>query len=296
MDYTSLVASKGTAGSILNWVGYGNADAPTLLTEAQALIYQSLRSREMRKEWVFGVSAGQSSVALPSRFLDPEGPIKDATNNCEYTQIIGTKLKSVRVYEEIASTVLGTDPFTTTINSGLVTVTKTAHGINQDSIVTISGASSPLNGIVLNGTFPVDSVTDANNFVIDTGSTLASASGAGGGAAAAYTGSNLVSGSPIAWSIWDEKVKFDFAFDAAAVMKMPYYRQPDDLSAANPTNFLTIKYPKMLRVATLAAAAEYMRDSEEYDRQYKALQALTTAAAITDDFGYRGASFGTENP
>lgn len=293
MDYTSLTASKGTAGSILNWVGYSKLDAPTLLEEAQSLIYQFLRVREMRKEWVFGVSVGQASVDLPSRFLDPIGKVCDETNSIEYDHLIETKLQSRRTYDDIASTALGTDPFTTVSGSGLVTVAKTAHGISQDSIVTIAGASA-VNGITPNGTFPVDSVT-TNAFVIDTGGT-ANANGSGGGSAASYTGSNLVQGSPRAWAIWDDAVKFDFAFDAAAVMKLLYYRLPDLLSASNPTNFLTIKYPKLLRVATTAAAAEFMKDDGEYQKGLAALQSLIQQTAVADDYSYRGASFGTETP
>lgn len=295
MDYTSLIASKGTPGSILNWVGYSKLDAPTLLEDSQTLLYQFLRVREMRKEWVFGVSVGQCSVDLPARFLDPIDKIRDATNNLSYDHLGEGKLKTRRVFDTIdVAVALGASPFTTVNGSGLVTVNKTAHGISQDSILTFTGAAA-VNGITPNGTFPVDSVTDANNFVIDTGGS-ANASGSGGGSGASYTGANLVSGSPMAWAIWDEAVKFDFAFDTAAVMGMLYYQQPALLSASNTTNFLTVKYPRLLRAAAMVSAAEFMDDTENYNNNLQALQALIAKTAQTDDFGYRGASFGTENP
>lgn len=294
MDYTTLIAAKGTAGSILNWVGYSKMDAPTLLEESQALIYQFLRVREMRKEWVFGMSENDSSIALPSRFLDSIDKIRDATNHLEYDHLTEAKVKSRRTYEEVSQVSLGASPFTTVSGSGLVTVADTAHGLTQDSIVTVAGASA-LNGVTLNGTYPVSSITDDDNFVIDTGGT-ASASGAGGGSSATYTGRKLISGSPSSWAIWDERVKFDTAFDADAVMSLLYYRLPDNLSASNTTNFLTIKYPRLIRVASLAISAEFMKDGEEYTKQVTALQAMIQSAAVTDDFGYRGASFGTENP
>lgn len=294
MDYTSLTAAKGTAGSILNWVGYSKMDAPTLLSWAEGIIYQMLRTREMRKEWVFGAAEGQSSVDLPTRFLDPIGDIYDNTNNQKYSHLIETKVKSLRVYDEVDATTLGTDPFTTINGSGLVTVNKTAHGINQGSTLTIAGATA-LNGITLNGTFPVDSVTDVNNFVIDTGGT-ASAAGSGGGSAASYSGANLVAGAPNCWSIWDEAVKFDFAFEDAAVMSLLYYQQPLPLSATNTTNFLTIKYPNLVIAGTMAAAAKFMRDDAEYNKLLTELTAMIQSTAVSSDFEYRGASFGTETP
>jgi len=294
MDYTTLISAKGTAGSILNWVGYSKMDAPTLLEESQALIYEFLRVREMRKEWVFGASVGTSAISLPSRFLDPIGKIENTVQNTEYDHLTEARVKELRTYDEISSVSLGASPFTTVSGSGLVTVNKTAHGITQDSKLTIAGASA-VNSITPNGTYPVVSITDADNFVIDTGGT-ASASGSGGGSSATYTGSLLVQGSPICWSIWDDQVKFNAAFDEAAVMSMLYYRLPDSLSATNTTNFLTIKYPRLLRVASLAIAAEFMKDDAEYNKQVAALQAMIRQTAITDDFSYRGASFGTETP
>lgn len=294
MDYSSLIASKGTAGSILNWVGYSKMDAPTLLEWSQNVIFQFLRTREMRKEWVFGVSIGQASVDLPSRFLDPAGDIRDITNNRNLQQRIDTVIKGRRVYDHVSSVSLGASPFTTVSGSGLVTVADTAHGINQDSAVTIAGASA-LNGITLNGTYPVDSVTDDDNFVIDTGGT-ASASGSGGGSSATYTAENLVDGSPMAWAIWDDAVKFDFAWDAVAVMKLPYYRLPDLLSASNTTNFLTIKYPNLILTGAEVAAAKFMRDDGEYNKLLAELQAMIQRAGIVDDFSYRGAVIETETP
>jgi len=294
MDYTSLTAGKGTAGSILNWVGYSKMDAPTLLQWAEGLIYQTLRTREMRSEWVFGAAIGQASVDLPSRFLDPIGKIRDITNNISYDQLIQPVIEARRNYDQIASTALGNNPFTTVSGSGLVTVNDTAHGINQDSALTISSATA-VNGITLNGTFPVDSVTDADNFVIDTGGT-ANASGSGGGSSAAYTAANLVSGSPMAWAVWDEAVKFDFAFDTAAVMKMPYFKQPLPLGPSNTSNFITVKYPNLILCGTMAAAAKFMKDDGEYQKLVSELQTMIQSTAIVDDFGYRGATIGTETP
>jgi hypothetical protein len=295
MSYTSLIAPKGTTGSILNWVGYTKIDLATVVDEAQYLLYETLRVREMRKEWTFGVAVGQASQALPSRFLDPIGKIYDVTNNTEYDHGIETAIVKKRVYDSSIAGTFGTDPFTTTLDSSRVSVSKTAHGFNQDSTVTIPNAPV-VNGITLTGSFPVVTITDANNYIIDTGDTLATASGAGGGAGVTYTGNNLVAGSARWWAVWDETVKFDVAFDTQAVCKLLYYRQPELLSAANPTNFLTNRYPKLMRVACLAAAAEYMKDDEEMQKALANLSALIQNTAAVDDLMYRGATFGTDTP
>ena len=45
MTYTSLVAPKGTTGSLANWVGYSKLDTETVLDEAQSLLFHLLRVR-----------------------------------------------------------------------------------------------------------------------------------------------------------------------------------------------------------------------------------------------------------
>lgn len=294
MTYTSLVASKGTTGSIANWVNYSKLDLPVVLDEAQALIYEVLRVREMKKEWVFGVVAGQSAVSLPTRFLDPVGDMLDIVNQTQYAHLIEGQINERRAYEQVTGS-FGTNPFTTTLDSSLVSVGKTAHDITQDSTVTIAAATA-VAGITLNGAFPVVSVTDANNYVIDTGDTLANAATTGGGAVATFTAQRMVDGSPSCWSVWNEQIKFDVAFDAPATMKQLYFRQPELLSATNLSNFLTVRYPKLVRVATSAAAADFMKDDAEYNKHNTALLNLIQTTAAADDMIYRGASFGTETP
>lgn len=294
MTYTSLVAPKGTTGSIANWVNYSKLDLPVVLDEAQALLYEVLRVREMKKEWVFGVVAGQSAVSLPARFLDPIGEMFDVVNQTRYGHLIEGQVTEGRSYEAVSGT-FGTNPFTTTLNSSLVAVTDVAHDLTQDSVLTIAAASA-VAGLTMNGTFPIVSVTDVDHYVIDTGDTLANAAATGGGAVATFTAQRLVDGLPSCWSVWNEQVKFDVAFDAPASMKQLYYRQPELLSATNPSNFLTVRYPKLVRVATSAAAADFMKDDAEYNKHNTALMNLIQTTAASDDMIYRGASFGTETP
>lgn len=298
MSYTSLVAPKGTTGSILNWVGYSKLDVATVVDEAQYLLYQILRVREMRTEWTFGLSVGQCKVPLPTRFLDPIGKVYDITNVAEYAHEIETPILKKRAYDSTFSGTLGANPFTTTNGSSLVTVNQTAHGFNQGSTFTTPNAPA-LNGLALSGTWPVVSITDANNFIIDPGSgndTTANASGAGGGTGVTYTGNNLVSGSPACWAVWDENLQFDVAMDTAWAGKLLYYRQPLLLSAANPTNFLTNRYPMVMRTACMAASAKFMKDDGEYEKLTTELNNIIQTTMGFDDLFYRGASFGTDTP
>lgn len=295
MSYTSLTGAKNSAGSLMNWVNYSRLDTATVLDEAQSLLYQILRVREMRTEWTFGMAVGQANQPLPARFLDPIGKIFDITNVTDYGHVIESEILRNRSYDTSLSGSFGSSPFTTTSGSSHVSAALTAHGFTQDSTITIAGASA-VNSITMNGSFPVITITDASNLIVDTGDTLASASGAGGGASATYTGNKLVSGSPSRWSVWDEEVKFDVAVDTAAVMKLLYYRRPILLSAANLTNFLTDRYPKLLRVACMAAAADFMKDDVEYKKNIEALNNLVGATAAENDMIYRGSTFGTDTP
>ncbi|MGP0093111.1 MAG: hypothetical protein ACLPKB_24700 [Xanthobacteraceae bacterium] len=84
-----------------------------------------------------------------------------------------------------ATGTLGSNPFTTTSGSANVSVAHTAHGTNPGDTVIFSGATA-FNNVSLNGTFIVQTVTDANGYVV-TATTTANAGGAGGGSAVEYS-------------------------------------------------------------------------------------------------------------
>ncbi len=298
MTYNTLVAAKSASGSVLNWVGYSKIDVPTVVDEAQYLLYSMLRVREMKTEYTFGMNIGQCDVSLPTRFLDPIGQIYDITNGTGYDQLNETSVTRARNYDSSISGTFGTNPFTTTNGSGLVSVSQTNQPFNQGSTITIP-VGATVNGLTISGTFPVVSVTDTNDFIIDVGGptdTVANASSAGGGAGIIFTGNNLIAGSPVQWGVWDEKIHFDVALVTVAQMKLLYFRRPPLLSATNLTNFLTDRYPKLMRVACLASAAEFMKDDGEYQKQTQALAALVMNTAIENDMIYRGAILGTDTP
>jgi hypothetical protein len=294
MTYTTLVAAKAAAGSIMSWVNYAKLDVTTVLDEAQSLLAQILRVREMRTEWVFGVSAGNASTALPARFLDPIGRLYDLTNGIELSHRLETEIIESRAYDNTPSGSFGADPFTTTANSALVTVALVGHGLNQDSTIFISAADA-VGGLSLNGAFPITTVVDANTITI-TATDDATSSATGGGAIATYTANNLIAADPTSWSVWDERLKLNSALLDPATFKLMYYRAPKLLSATNPSNFLTDRYPMLLRKACQASAADFMKDDTEYQKQIAALNNLIQSTAAQDDLIYRGASFGTDTP
>lgn len=294
MSYTTLISPKDVSGSIASWVNYSKLDVMTILDEAQSLLFQTLRVREMRKEWVFGMTAGQANVDLPSGFLDPIGRLYNITDNTNYRHRIETDIQDYRSYDTSISGTFDADPFTTTNGSSLVTVSEVGHGLTQDSTLTTLGATAS-GGLTLNGTYPIVSITDADHYVIDAGE-IASSAATGGGAAVTFTANKLVDGSPSVWTIWDEKLKFDIALTDPAQFKLLCYRAPPLLSASNETNWLTNRYPLLLRKACQVQAADFMKDDGEYNKGLSALGTLIQTVSAENDMVYRGAEFGTETP
>lgn len=297
MSYTSLVAPKGTAGSINNWVGYNKLDTQTVLDEAQSVIFQSLRVREMRTQYVFGLAVGQSCVAMPLRFLDPIGRIRDS-RGLEYANMGGeTEIVRRRSLQAVSGGTLGTNPFTTgAINSSLVNVNIPGHGLTQGSDVTFPNAPE-VDGFNLTGTFPVTAIVDVNNITITSTNDQAIAGGVtGGGAGVTWSANLLIAATPATWAIFDEAIQFDAATDTAFQARMLYFRSPPLLSATNTTNFLTSRYPRLIREATNAAAASFMKDDNEEQKALTKLSALIEATNAESDLIYRGADIRTETP
>lgn len=294
MTWTSLTSPKGTSGSIMNWVNYSKLDINPVVDEAQALIYSLLRCREMRTKFSFRMAQGSSAIALPSRFLDPIGRIFVPSYNIEFKRKDEGFVLSNRNYTETSGT-LGTNPLTTTNGSTQVSVNLPGHGFSQESSFNISG-STAVGGITPNGTFDIVSVTDANNFVVDTLTMTASAGATGGGSAIAYVCDNLAPGSPQNFGIWDEMLHFDAAFTQGSTCQLLYYQSLPLLSNTNQSNFLTNRYPQVMRTACQAAAADFQKDDTEYQKCVARLTALIQTVAVENDGEYRGMELETETP
>jgi hypothetical protein len=296
MSYTSLTAAKGVSGSIANFVDYTKLDIGTIVDEAQALLYSSLRTREMRSEFSFTMALNSANIALPTNFLDPIGRIYQASFNRTIAHKDQNFVQTSRNYTETSGS-LPTSPFTTTSGSNLVSVNLPGHGFSQDSIFFTTGATT-FNGATISGTFPIVSITDANDFVIDITvlGTTPSGSTTDGGSAVIYTCDNLVAGQPNWWGIWDEAIHFDMAFFQVTLCKLQFFHSLPLLSNTNQTNFLTNRYPQLMRTACMASAADFMKDDIEYQKGVTRLQALVMSINIENDMAMRGMELDTLTP
>jgi hypothetical protein len=299
MTWSSLTGSKGSAGSIMTWVNYSklSVDVQTILDEAQALLFTLLRTREMRTMWRFTIPINGAKIALPTGFLDPIGTMYCPSIDARYFHKDESFIQNIRVFNEVNGN-LGSNPFTTTSGSNLVTVHLANHGFSQDSDFYTNGATA-FNGVTISGTFPIDSITDTNNFVIDITSlgTTPSGSGAGGGSGTiAYTCEILQIGSAQFWAIWDEFIHFDFAFDTQQTLNLLYYKSPTLLSSTNQSNWLTNRYPFLLRQACITQAADWMKEKDEYQKDMQTLTAMVQKVSEENDMGWRGAEIDTETP
>jgi len=296
--WANLVAPKGQPGSIANFISYGKVQSETefILAEAQTLIYTLLRAREMRTHTRFTMPAGSSVTAVPARFLDPIGDIGSLDYNQQMIHKDESYVKKARQYQQTSGT-LGVNPFTTVQNSTSVTVNLPAHGFNQESVFYTTGATA-FNNVTITGTFDISSIVDTNNFTIDISplGVLPNATSAGGGSAAIYTANNLVQGTPLYWSIWDEEIHFDYAFSIQVTCELLFFQSLPLLSASNQSNFLTARYPHLIRQACNVRAAAFMRDTETYTRDLQLLQSMVQGVQNENDMHYRGMDLMTETP
>ncbi|MGH6791579.1 MAG: phage adaptor protein [Methyloceanibacter sp.] len=71
--YSILTGPKTTLGSIKNWTNRSDIPSAFVLAEAQALIYEKLRVREMETTEDITVASGEyrKEVTIPEVFLDP---------------------------------------------------------------------------------------------------------------------------------------------------------------------------------------------------------------------------------
>lgn len=71
LSYTQLVGAKSVDGSLRHWLNYAPLPAESILTQAQAFIYERLRAREMRIEAAVTIAQGVGHIDVPEDFLDP---------------------------------------------------------------------------------------------------------------------------------------------------------------------------------------------------------------------------------
>lgn len=201
MDYQRLVSPKSTPGSIASWANYSMMPVEAVLEDAQALIYQTMRVREMRAEiTALPVVQGDALVALPDDFLDPI-----ILTNQNRQKLILTDLTTLLPRQKFQS----------------------------------------------------DGVT-------------------------------LIQSNPGYYCITGTSINFNCALVANYNFWISYFYQPEMLGEDNLTNFLTRRYPNILRAACLAIAADFRKDDGDYTRCTQRLTQLIIAANANDDLSNRG--------
>jgi hypothetical protein len=86
-----------------------------------------------------------------------------------------------------------------------------------------------------------------------------------------YDGSgNRVPQRPIVYYFNKSYIQLDSPPDQAYPYALTYFQQPAALSASNPTNFLTSRYPRLLRAACMVGVSEWTKEagSGTFDRTY----------------------------
>jgi hypothetical protein len=96
---------------------------------------------------------------------------------------------------------------------------------------------------------------------------------------------------PSAYAIWDEAFQFDAKSPFAYPARLLHHRRLPYLGRQNQTNFLTTRYPGLLRVACLMHAADGIQDDEQYARWKSRTDELIARANVEADLAMRGRDF-----
>ncbi len=94
----------------------------------------------------------------------------------------------------------------------------------------------------------------------------------------------LPTGMPTVWADISETMQFNSIADQAYTGQMTYYKLPTALSADNETNWLTTRYPTLVRRACLIFSAEARKEFDVRDRAEKdALQQIMEIRVESDE-------------
>lgn len=88
---------------------------------------------------------------------------------------------------------------------------------------------------------------------------------------------NLILGTPSRWTVSGTNIVVDVAASAPFGTELSYFARPIALSGSNTTNFLTLRFPSLLRHACMGFAYEQMKDAD------RATEHLTIAEKLIGD-------------
>lgn len=98
----------------------------------------------------------------------------------------------------------------------------------------------------------------------------------------------LESGTPSRWTIIGTTAYVDVSCSANFAGVLSYFKQPDALSGSNETNFLTTRYPSLLRMACMAHAYEHMKDTPRAREYFQLAMVKMEEAMRTNEMFRRG--------
>lgn len=193
IDFATITGAKTTAGSLKSWVNHDTIPVDNILTEAEAWIYQRLRTKEMQTSATGTIAIGADGFALPARFVAPlRLAIHDGVAFLPY------------VHEQLFEETLDVD------------------------------------GLLREGT-------------------------------------------PTKWAIIDDAVQFDAIADEEFDYTLYYYQALPALSVSNTTNFLTTRYPTLLRRVCMMFAYEFLKDFDAFEKQTVLAERALREAGVSDD-------------
>ena len=96
---------------------------------------------------------------------------------------------------------------------------------------------------------------------------------------------------PMAYSVFNELIQLQAKADAAYAARLLFYKRPALLGRTNQTNFLTNRYPNLLRACCLMHAADMMQDDAEYARWMQRTESLLASVGVEGDLMARGRDY-----
>lgn len=98
-----------------------------------------------------------------------------------------------------------------------------------------------------------------------------------------WTAAVLDTGEITSFAFFDENFNFDAKSLAAFSIRALFYKTPDPLSPTNDTNWLTKRYPQLLRMACLATGARFAHDDAIFQREQVLLFKEIDEISVTDE-------------
>lgn len=106
-----------------------------------------------------------------------------------------------------------------------------------------------------------------------------------------WTAGALDTGVPAYYGIYDEACQFDVRTEDELTYRLQFYGRPEPLSEDAPTNFLTTRYPAVLKAFCGAYAADEMHDDANYQRYLARGMSLIEQIRVENDDVDQGAEY-----